>query len=75
MSTILQYEEEHKQREGIMQSISKALRIILFDKTEISEEEIARLMAFTGPMNVFRDVLIIYPDPDRGGYRNTLCPP
>ena len=74
---ILQYEEEHKQKGRHYAEYFPSIAHYFMDKTEISEEEIARLMAFRGPMNSVYSgvVLIIYPDPDRvSGVKEYIMP-
>ncbi|HRX77253.1 MAG TPA: hypothetical protein P5342_07300, partial [Candidatus Cloacimonadota bacterium] len=74
---ILQYEGEHKQKGTNYAEYFPAIAQYFMERTKISEEEIARLMTFTGPVNsVYSgDVLIIYPDPDRvSGVKEYIMP-
>ncbi|HQQ68054.1 MAG TPA: DUF4932 domain-containing protein, partial [Candidatus Cloacimonadota bacterium] len=74
---VLQYEGEHKVNGTNYAEYFPSIAQYFMDRTQVSEEEIARLMIFTGPMNnVYQnDVLIIYPDPDRvSGVKEYIMP-
>lgn len=74
---IRQYEEERQRKGTDYARYFPTIARYFMDHTEISEEELAMLQRFTGPINnvYLGDVLVIYPDPERvGGVKENIMP-